>query len=176
MFRSERRPGAAGDAVAGALAGLCASWVMSAAYGPIMRAGSAQTLRREREAQAGLPPSTVRAAEAAARAVGGALPDRRSREVGGKAVHYGYGIAWGAAFALAGRSVAPRWRPPPLATGLAFGALLWLVSDEVLVPLFGFSREPARYPPSSHLKGLAAHLVYGVATDVAWRAARAGLA
>ncbi len=64
MFRWERGPGAAADA----LAGLAASWVMSVSYKPIMRRGSEETLRREKEAQAGLPPSTVRAAEAAARA------------------------------------------------------------------------------------------------------------
>jgi hypothetical protein len=175
MFGTEQRPAVAGDAIAGALAGLGASWMMSEAYGPIMRAGSARTLRREQEAQAGMPPSTVRAAEAAARAVGTALPDWRARALGGKAVHYGYGVAWGAGFALAARALRARWRPP-LATGLAFGALLWVVSDELLVPLFGFSREPAQYPPSSHLKGLVAHLVYGVATDVAWRVARTRLA
>jgi hypothetical protein len=175
MFRAERRPGAAGDALAGALAGLGASWVMSATYPPIMRAGSAETLRREQEAQAGMPPSTVRAAQAAARAVGTDLSGRREQALGGKTVHYGYGAAWGAAFALAARALARRWRPP-LATGLAFGAALWVLSDEVLVPLFGFSHGPGQYPASSHVKGLAAHLVYGLATEVAWRAARARLA
>jgi hypothetical protein len=175
MFRTERRPGTARDAIAGALAGLGASWVMAASYGPIMRAGSAETLQREREAQAGEPPSTVRAAEAAARAVGTALPGRRARALGGKAIHYGYGVAWGAAFALAARALSRRLRPP-VVTGVAFGALLWALSDEVLVPLFGFSRGPARYPASSHLKGLAAHLVYGIATEAGWRAARSQLA
>ena len=172
MFGRERRPGAAADVLAGALAGWAASWAMAASYQPIMRTGSAETLRREQEAQAGLPPSSVRAAEAAARTVGARLPDRRARALGGKTIHYGYGIAWGAAFALAARAL--RFRPP-VATGLAFGALLWVLSDEVLVPLLGFSRLPARYPASSHLKGLAAHLVYGVATEAGWRAARAPL-
>jgi hypothetical protein len=175
MFLTERRPAAAGDALVGALAGLGASWVMSAAYRPIMRAGSEETLRREQRAQGGLPPSTVRAAEAAARKVGAELPDRRARAIGGKAVHYAYGVAWGAAFALAARALARRWRPP-LATGLLFGAALWVLSDEVLVPLFGFSQLPGRYPASSHVKGLAAHLVYGVATEVGWRAGRTRLA
>lgn len=172
MIGRKRRPGAAGDALAGALAGLGASWLMSLSYGPIMRAGSEETRRREREAQGSEPPSTVRAAEAAAHAVGAELPDKRTQALGGKAVHYGYGAAWGAAFALAARALSRR---PPLATGLAFGTLLWALSDELLVPLFGFSRGPARYPASTHLKGLAAHLVYGVATDAAWRAARAPL-
>lgn len=172
MIRRGTSPGALGDALAGALAGLAASWLMFVSYRPIMRAGSAETRRREEVAQAGEPPSTVRAAEAAARAVGAELPDRRTRELGGKAVHYGYGAAWGAAFALAARALPRR---PPVATGVVFGAVLWLLSDEILVPLFGFSRGPARYPASSHLKGLAAHLVYGLGTDAAWRAARAPL-
>lgn len=174
MFRRERRPDAAVDALIGGVAGLAASWLMSATYKPIMRAGSEETLRREREAQAGLPPATIRAAEAAARAVGKELPpDRKVKALGGKAVHYGYGAAWGAAFALAARALPGR--ALPVASGVVFGAALWLLSDELLVPLLGFSRGPSRYPPSSHLKGLAAHLVYGVATDAAWRAARAPL-
>jgi uncharacterized membrane protein YagU involved in acid resistance len=175
MIRREKRPSVVVDALAGVGAGLAASWAMSAAYKPIMRAGSEETLRREREAQAGLPPATIRAAEAAARAVGTHLPrDRKVRALGGKAVHYGYGAMWGAAFAVAARAL-PGRAALPVASGVAFGVVVWLLSDEVLVPLFGFSRLPARYPATSHLKGLAAHLVYGLATDAAWRAARAPL-
>ncbi len=163
-----RRPGLR-DAALGAGAGLLASWVMSLAYRPIMRAGSEDTRRREKDAAGGMPPATIRAAQAAAEAVGRPLPDdRRTQALGGKIVHYAYGTAWGAAFALAARALAPR----PLAGGLAFGAALWVVSDELLVPLLRFSRAPARYPPTSHAKGLASHLVYGMATDVAWRVAR----
>ena len=171
MFRRHPRPRAVADAAVGAASGLAASFVMSAVYRPLMRAGGDETLRREKEAQAGMPPATIQAAGAAAKAVGRELPpDRRSQALGGKVIHYAYGIAWGAAFALAVRAVAPR---RPVATGLAFGLVLWLVSDEVLVPLFRFSRPPSRYPPSTHLKELASHLVYGVATDAGWRLARA---
>ncbi len=166
-----RGPGRVADAAIGAASGLAASWAMSAAYRPIWRAGSEETHRREEAAQAGMPPATVRAAEAAASAVGQRLPERH-KGLGGRIVHYAYGVAWGAAFALAARAIAPR---APVAGGLAFGAVLWVLSDEVLVPLFGFSRPPARYPASTHAKGLAAHLVYGVATDAGWRLGRAAL-
>ncbi|HET8538301.1 MAG TPA: DUF6789 family protein [Anaeromyxobacter sp.] len=165
----ERRPGAVADAAIGAASGLAASWVMSAAYGPLWRAGSEETRRREQEAQGGMPPATIRAAEAAAAAVGRELPERR-KGLGGWIVHYAYGVAWGAAFALGARAAGGR---RPVATGLAFGVALWLLSDEVLVPLFRFSRPPTRYPATTHAKGLAAHLVYGVATDVGWRLGRA---
>jgi uncharacterized membrane protein YagU involved in acid resistance len=86
-------------------------------------------------------------------------------------VHYGYGALWGAGYALALRALGRS----PLMAGLAFGTVLWLLSDELAVPLLGFSRAPARYPVSTHAKGLAAHVVYGVATDAAWRGARAVL-
>jgi uncharacterized membrane protein YagU involved in acid resistance len=146
---------------------------MSLAYKPIMRAGDEHTLRKEKEAQGGLPPATIKAAEVAAKAVGTELPpDRRKQALGGKVVHYLYGTIWGAAFALGARAFGAR---APLVSGLAFGAAVWLVSDEVLVPLFRFSRSPSRYPPSTHAKGLASHLVYGVATDAGWRLGRAAL-
>jgi hypothetical protein len=167
------RRSALADAALGAAAGLLASWVMSALYRPIMRAGGEETLRKEREAAGGLPPATIRAAQLAAEKVGRSLPDDRGAQaLGGKVVHYLYGTAWGAAFAVAARS---RGERAPVATGLAFGVVLWVVSDELLVPLFRLSRPPAAYPATSHAKGLASHLVYGVATDVAWRLARAPL-
>ncbi len=167
----KERPGRAVDAAIGAASGLAASWIMSEAYGPIWRAGGEETRRREEAAQAGLPPATVRAAEAAAGAVGRRISERR-KGLAGALVHYAYGVAWGAAFALAARALAPRL---PVAAGAAFGATLWLLSDELLVPLLRFSRPPSRYPASTHLKGLAAHLVYGVATEAAWRVGRAAV-
>jgi hypothetical protein len=167
----ERRPGPVADAAIGAASGLAASWLMSAAYRPIWRAGSEQTREREQAAQAGMPPATVRAAEAAAAAVGRRIPEEK-KGLGGWLVHYAYGVAWGAAFALGARALGARW---PVGAGLVFGAALWVASDEVLVPAFRFSRPPTRYPASTHAKGLAAHLVYGVATDAGWRLARGAL-
>jgi hypothetical protein len=161
------------DAALGAAAGLFASWVMSLAYRPIMQAGNEKTRRREQEAAGELPPATIRAAQVAAEKVGRPLPEEREAEaLGGKIVHYAYGTLWGAAFAIAARAVAPR---TPVAAGLAFGTILWVLSDEMLVPLFKLSQPPTRYPATSHAKGLASHLVYGVATDAAWRLARAPL-
>jgi hypothetical protein len=168
-----RRDTIAVDAVLGAASGLLASWVMSAAYRPIMQAGGEETRRREKEAAGGLPPATIRAAQVAAETVGRPLPDdREAQALGGKVVHYVYGTVWGAAFAVAARVLAPR---APIASGLVFGAILWVVSDELLVPLFRFSRKPTEYPATTHAKGLASHLVYGVATDAAWRLARSRL-
>jgi uncharacterized membrane protein YagU involved in acid resistance len=76
-------------------------------------------------------------------------------------LHYAYGAAWGAAWALARH----RFERLGLLAGLAFGAALWAISDEALVPLLRFTPPPWRYPLSSHLRGLVGHLVYGTATD-----------
>jgi uncharacterized membrane protein YagU involved in acid resistance len=86
----------------------------------------------------------------------------------GSWIHYGYGAAWGAVMGVLGRKVSL----PPIVSGAVLGAALWLVSDEVIVPLLRLSLPPWKYPASSHGKALAGHLVYGVAVDSAWRVMR----
>ncbi len=48
--------------------------------------------------------------------------------------------------------------------GALFGAGLWLLGDELAVPLLGLSDRPTSYPVTSHLQSLAQHLGFGVAT------------
>ncbi len=47
-----------------------------------------------------------------------------------------------------------------------------LIVDEGITPLAGFSAPNRVYPAATHLRGLAAHLVYGLAvaavTETAW--------
>jgi len=56
---------------------------------------------------------------------------------------------------------------------LIFGSTLFVVADEVAVPAFGFSGKPIEFPLSSHLYGLASHLVYGVSVEIVRRGLRA---
>jgi hypothetical protein len=168
VLQRNRRRSLAIDAALGALSGLAASWVMEWAQARIMAVGSDETRRREKEAQGDLEPATYRAAEAAAHLVGRTLPAERKR-VAAEVVHYATGALWGAAFG----ALAPRLPAPALAAGAAWGLVVWLANDELLVPALGLSRGPARYPPSTHAKALASHLVYGAATDAGYRALRA---
>jgi hypothetical protein len=132
----------------------------------LQRLGGAETLRREREAaRANGEPATYRAAEALAGALGIPLDDRRKR-LGGALVHYATGAGWGLLYGLAER----RLRLPSVLSGVAFGALVFALGDELLVPLMGWAGGPRRYPASTHGKALAAHLVYGASTAGAWRA------
>jgi hypothetical protein len=59
---------------------------------------------------------------------------------------------------------APSVRPlSTLPGGLAFGTLVWMVSDHLIVPGFRLAGWPQRYPMKNHAYALAAHLVYGAA-------------
>lgn len=102
-------------------------------------------------------PATVRAAEA----VVGRL-DARRKAVAGDVAHYMMSAATGAFYTLS--------RVP--ASGAAYGAAVWIVADELMVPLLRLSEPPWRYPFSTHVRALLAHLVYGVTLDASLRAAR----
>jgi hypothetical protein len=160
------------DAAAGAVAGAVAAFAMERAQRPIGKLGSEATKAREQAASDGAPPATAQVAMAAARAVGRPIVTRRGETIGGEVVHYATGVAWGALFG----ALAPRARTwvrlplPVLLGGLAFGALVWLVGDEGVVPALGFAKGPRAYPASAHAKALAAHLVYGTATAASFRA------
>lgn len=148
----------AGELVRGVASGLLASWVMEKAQARISKLGSSSMKEREKRATND-EPATFKTAEAISRRVGVTL-DEDQKPKAGAIVHYATGAGWGAVYGLLRRRV----RFPLLATGLAFGGLVWLVGDETLVPLLGFSKPPGSYPASIHLKALAAHLVYGAAT------------
>jgi hypothetical protein len=51
-----------------------------------------------------------------------------------------------------------------LGTGALFGAGLWLIGDELVVPLLGLQDKPTEYSASRHAQALAAHLGFGLAT------------
>ena len=50
--------------------------------------------------------------------------------------------------------------------GAAMGTSLWLLGDEVAMPLLGLTDGPTAYPPVLHLHAFGAHIVYGVASSV----------
>jgi hypothetical protein len=82
-------------------------------------------------------------------------------------VHWATGIGWGVQYGLlAGRS--PR-HPSILATAL--GPTAW-ASSYVLLPLAGVYRPIWEYDAKTLSKDLTAHLVFGAATSVAFRALR----
>ena len=125
-------------------------------------------LHGEQQSQEEEEPATVQVAEAISENVFDHELTKDERRVAGPAVHYtmaaGSGVIYGA---LA------EWTPAAtVGFGLPFGAAVWAVADEAMVPLFGLSKPPTEYPLSNHLYSLASHLVYGATTEAARRLAR----
>ncbi len=53
------------------------------------------------------------------------------------------------------------------AGGLVFGLAFWLLIDEGANVALGLTPGPAEFPWQAHARGLAGHLVFGVATEAA---------
>ena len=54
--------------------------------------------------------------------------------------------------------------------GIPFGATVWLVADEMGMPLAGLSKPPTEHPLSDHVSAFATHIVYGTTTECVRRA------
>jgi hypothetical protein len=93
------------------------------------------------------------------------------KHAAGKVAHYAFGATTGAVYGMAAEFIPE----VTVGAGLPFGAAVWLVADEIVVPALGLSRGPTHIPLSKHSVSLAAHLVYGVTTDIVRRVARNAL-
>ena len=173
--------------VAGVAGGLAASWVMNqfqswwsrSTYG-IERSHGAQSLQR------GLPQrgvarvlqasgsdqekddATMRTASAVSERLFGTRLTEAEKETGGTVAHYAMGATSGAVYgALA------EWLPVTTAgAGLPFGAAVWIIADEGILPALGLSKSAKDYPPLIHVYAFTSHLVYGLATEFGRRAVR----
>ena len=82
------------------------------------------------------------------------------KALGAQVVHFAAGGVAGAAYAT---GIARRyWNP--ITSGVIFGAALWLVGEELAMPLLGINDPPSAYSCSMHLNSLGEHLAYGVTT------------
>lgn len=87
-------------------------------------------------------------------------PSEKMKNALSWAVHISYGIGAGALFA----ALRPQARP---IEGALYGAALWLLGDELAVPLLRLSDKPSAYHPSQHAQSFAQHLGYGIALAAA---------
>lgn len=117
---------------------------------------------RAGEPRIGSPDAATRAVE---EGLGKPLTDDSKAAATG-AFQFAFGALLGAAYGLAARHV-------PLASagrGALFGAGVFAVADEVLVPATGLSGKPADSPAEAHGSALAVHLVFGLVADGVRRA------
>ncbi|WP_143116275.1 DUF1440 domain-containing protein [Lentzea xinjiangensis] len=120
-----------------------------------------ELLERERRARVfGLDVAHA-AARRVARMVGSSAAQEQPNAAG-IAVHYLLGIGPGMAYAHLRR------RHPRLAwgKGSVWGAVLFVVNDEIAAPLARVAGGPGRYPRQTHVRGLVGHVMLGVATHL----------
>src|ERR1044072_3226768 len=168
--------------VAGLAGGVVASWTMNQFQAAWMRVAAndekphgAQSLKpsdgstgNQAEDAKEQDDATVETAKVISEHVFGHELQESEKKPAGAAVHYAFGTASGGLYgALA--EVSPE---VTAGAGLPFGAVFWLLADEISVPLLGLAKKPTEYPVSTHVYALASHLVYGVTAEFSRRAVR----
>ena len=89
--------------------------------------------------------------------------DEKSAERWGGYFHIALGASWGLIYVFV-RAVT-EWNP--IVLGIGLGVVMFLLIDEGMNWLFGFSAPPDRFPVATHVRGLVGHVVYGVAVAAA---------
>lgn len=113
-------------------------------------------------------PATESVGRIAYETVTGDEPEEDTRQKLGQAVHWGYGILMGGVYG----ALRPEADAPDLAAGLGYGTALWVLGDELMVPLLGLSEGPTAHSIPDHAMALGAHLAYGATTATATQALR----
>lgn len=172
---------------AGVVAGLAAAWAMNqfqAAWSRRVageeRSHGAQSLQQGtpqhgvgRELQAeGKDDERDDAAGRLANAIAVSTLDQelgeREKETAGTVFHYAMGATSGALYGAAAE-ILPEVK---IGAGLPFGAAVWVVADEGLVPALGLSKSATEYPLSIHAYAFTSHLVFGLTAELVRRAVR----
>jgi putative membrane protein len=163
---------------AGVTAGLAASWVMNQ-----FMAGPAQKLQqavqspeqtRQQQAQASAPQedATMKAAdEIVSTVTGGQQLSWEEKKKAEPVVHYAFGALVGGVYG----GLAEYSRAVRAGLGTRFGSILFGGADLFAVPALGLSPSPKDQPASVLMSPFAAHMVYGVTTELVRRVVRAML-
>lgn len=161
---------------AGLIGGLAASWTMNqfqaftSKLSEKTEKSEGGQKKKESQTKEG-DDATVKAASAISEGIFDHKLTKSEKKVAGPAVHYAFGSITGGLYGAAAE-LAP---VIAIGAGLPFGAVFWLAADEATVPVLGLSKSPTEYQLSTHVSALAAHLVYGLTTDIVRRAVRRAL-
>ena len=127
--------------------------------GGVPGAGGQQYRRPQSE------PATFKAADEISKSVTGAPMSPGNKPAAGEAIHYAFGGSVGAIYGVAAID-----NPDITAgAGVPFGASVWLIADEMGMPMLGLAKGPTAYPLRDHAATFASHLVYGVTTEAVRR-------
>ena len=168
--------------VAGIAGGLVASWVMNefiTGPGVSLRHAVQSDAENAAEAKAaeqsaGEPKedATMKVADrVVSAATGGRHLTFEQEQIGGPFVHYTFGGLMGGLYG----GLAEYARPVTAGLGTSFGSVLFAGADLIGVPVLNLSELPTQEPASALATPFAAHLVYGVTTELVRRFVRAML-
>ncbi len=146
----------AADAAISIVAGLFASKVMDGVTTRIYEAQSDEAKKHETDVSYGVAYNV--AVRKTADRLGLRLTEQQVN-TGGQVMHYGLGIALAPTYMILRR----RTTLTPPGAGITAGVVLYAVLDEAINPLLGFTPPPQAYPLVTHLRGLAGHVVLGLA-------------
>ena len=147
----------------GAVAGAAATWVMGKATTYLYEHESREAREREDSARGEKSAYEV-AAEKAADLLGRQLSEEERKEAG-SAIHWALGVGSGAVYGALRPRIGGGW-----ASAALFGAAVWLLMDEVGNVALGLTPGPSAFPWQAHARGLAGHLVLGLAVEGVLRA------
>ena len=163
--------------LAGAIGGVAGSWAMSEAQrawthavdgtAPVSAAGKHDARDWQKRTE-GQNSNEIAAQLLATRFVGHRL-EGGELAVAAALVHHTFGAAMGALYG------AYLTRHRRLDTGVGFGLTVWLLADEIAMPLLGLSGSTLRRPFEKHLQSIAAHIVFGMTTEKVHLALAPGL-
>lgn len=157
--------GIAATLLKGAIAGAAGMWVMDRLSWYLYRREDAAAHRQEKRAQVDGMYTTHVAAKKLLDPLGVSLSDQQFYAAG-KVVQYALGMAPGAVYAV----YRDRLKMNSSLKGLLYGFGLFVVVDEVVMPLLGLASGPQAYPWQAHARGLVDHLALGITTDAALNA------
>ncbi len=158
----------ANDVVKGAVAGLVGGIVATVIMGGFQAFLNALAEEEKKSKKKKEEPANVKAAEEISKTVFNHRLKKSEKEPAGEAIHYAMGAMSGLIYGGAAEIV-------PISTvgaGLPFGAAVWLVADDIVVPALGLSKPVTEFPLSTHAYALSSHLVYGLTTDIVRRVVR----
>jgi hypothetical protein len=133
--------------------------------------GSGNRGQQKNPSEAESEDATMKTADKLSESLLGKQLTKEQKKKLGPAVHYIFGGATGALYG----ALAEHIPEVTAAEGVPFGTAVFLGADEIAVPTFGLSKAPTEYPLSTHASALAAHLVYGITTEVVRKYVRRGL-
>lgn len=160
----EQDRGTLGTMLMGALAGAAGVWMMDRVDWFMTEHGDQEAWRQTQRVRPEHKDPAHRMVSMAARAAGFDAPPQPHWS--GIGMHYAIGVMPAAIYALQRHRL-----PGGPAKGMVYGLALALIQDEALGAASGATAPLQDYPKQAHIRGLVAHLVYGLVTELVLSAA-----